>query len=241
MWTLLSLSLWFSVHIWTFSHCPNEQGVIYITWGYSRAMSWWSCGTAFLTISFVLDQVLAFKELARWIISFTNSTSIQCSFGTKFMITPYLLQPKGTSEGLRHKGIWRNSWIFHKGVNCPLKKIDIGIVRNLILSYFTYSINANIIFIWRTQSSILHFAGHCKEKVKVFSCAVQFTSIFLWEKTTQKTRQESISRPAAPFVFFLKNRKRHLAIVSSCILDECRKLQGLIVCGDILGPQDGQK
>lgn len=90
-------------------------------------------GTAFLTISFVLDQVLAFKELARWIISFTNSTSIQHSFGTKSMITPYLLQPKGTSEGLRHKGIWRNSCIFHKGVNCPLKKIDIRIVRNFIL------------------------------------------------------------------------------------------------------------
>lgn len=103
MWTLLSLSLWFSVHIWTFNHCPNEQGIIYITWGCSRAMSWWSCGTAFLTISFVLDQVLAFKELACWIISFTNSTSIQYSFGTKSMITPYLLQPKDRSERLRHK------------------------------------------------------------------------------------------------------------------------------------------
>lgn len=122
MWTLLSLSLWFSAHIWTLSHCLNEQGIIYITWGHSRAGSWWSWGTVFLTISFVLGQVLAFKELARWIISFTNSTSIQHSFGTKSMVTPYLLQPKGTSEGLRQKGIWRNSCIFPKGVNCPLIK-----------------------------------------------------------------------------------------------------------------------
>lgn len=125
MWTLLSLSLWFSAHIWTLSHCLDEQGVVSITWGHNRAGSWWSWGTVFLTISFVLDQVLAFKELACWIISFTNSTSIQHSTGTKSMITPYLLQPKGRSEGLRQKGIWRNSCIFPKGVNCPLiKKID---------------------------------------------------------------------------------------------------------------------
>lgn len=53
--------------------------------------------------------------------------------------------------------------------------------------------------------------------------------------TKQKRGQESISRPAAQF----KKKKKHPAIVSSCILDE--KLQGLIVSGDILGPQDGQK
>lgn len=54
--------------------------------------------------------------------------------------------------------------------------------------------------------------------------------------TKQKRGQESISRPAAQFK---KKKKKHPAIVSSCILDD--KLQGLIVSGDILGPQDGQK
>lgn len=91
---------------------------------------------------------------------------------------------------------------------------------------------------WRTQSPILHFAGHCKEKVKVFSCAVQFTSIFLWRgEIQQKTRQETISRLANSLnilnfclnllKFFLKKKKSTSFLVSSCIWDD--KLQGLCV------------
>lgn len=69
-------------------------------------------------------------------------------------------------------------------------------------------------------------------------CNTIYICLPLGKKNQQQNKRED-KKVSADLQHSLKKKKKHPAIVSSCILDE--KLQGLIVSGDILGPQDGQK
>lgn len=67
-------------------------------------------------------------------------------------------------------------------------------------------------------------------------CSTIYIYLPLRVKTKNKEQYEKV---LADLQHSLNKSQKHPAIVSSCILDG--KLQGLILCGGILGPEDGQK
>jgi len=58
-------------------------------------------------------------------------------------------------------------------------------------------------------------------------------------KKTKKTPQDKNVLADLQHSFLKKKAPCYCFFVSSCILDD--ELQGLFVCGNVLGPQDGQK